>query len=126
MVGAGSDVAGLDGDQLGGGAVPVAVDEAVHLVTDGHAGRAVAEPDHDARELVARDQRRTVVPGAVGEDRPEQLARREAAGVDLDEDVTDRRLRVGRVLVDETVDADGGRDADRFHDLPSRFVVPSF
>ena len=40
--------ANLDGHAVGGPAVAVPVDEAIHLVAHRHAGGAEAERDHDA------------------------------------------------------------------------------
>jgi hypothetical protein len=56
---------------------------------------------------VARDQGCAVASGAVGVQRPEQLAGRKAAGVDLDENVADGRFGVRGIFVHETFDAHG-------------------
>ena len=112
----------LDGHELGGPAVAVAVDEPEHLVADRHAGGAVAERDHDARSLVRRDAPASVMSGAVGRQRPHQLGRGEAGGAHLHERVADRRPGIGGVLVDEAVNA---LEALRFHKRTA-FIEVSF
>jgi Berberine and berberine like len=102
--GLGCAVARVDRDQLGGATAAVPVDEAVHLVADREAGGAESERDDLTGELVRGDDRGAVTPGAIGVDRPEELARREAGGVHLHEDVSDRQHRVGRGLVHQAVD----------------------
>ncbi len=101
----------LNGHQLGGPAVAVTVDEAVHLVTHRKAGRAITERDHDARPLVRRDAPTAVVAVPIDRQRPQQLGRSEARGAHLHECVAHHGLRIGSVLVLEAIDA---LDALRF------------
>ena len=117
------NVAGLDGDELRGGAVAVVVDQPIHLVADGHPGGAVSERDDHAGELLAWDQRCAVASGTVGVQRPEQLVGGDPARMHPDQHVADRRCGIRRVLVDETIDADGCRDPDRSHRLTSSHTV---
>jgi hypothetical protein len=114
----GRQVACLDGDELGRRPVPVAIDQPVDLITDGHARGAVAEGGDDAGKLMGRDDGRTIVARAVGPQRPLQLGGGEAGGVHLDESVADGGYRLRCLLVDDALDAfeaDGRMDANGLH-----------
>jgi hypothetical protein len=77
-------VAGLDGDVLGGRRVPVGVGQPEHLVADGDPGRAYAQRGDHPGYLLAGDDRIPRVTVPVGPQRPVQLVVRDADRGDLD------------------------------------------
>src|SRR5580700_8685213 len=112
-------VAGFDGDVLGGRSVAELVGQPEHLVTDCHPGGPVAERGDNAGYLVARNDRRPLMTGPAGPDWPVQLVVRDAARGDLDQDVAERGLGIGHIFVDKSADARVFVQADGLH-CPSR------
>jgi hypothetical protein len=117
----GREVACLDGRVLGQGAVASPVGEAEHALSHRESRRAIAEGGHHSGQLVPRNRRCPVTAGAIGPGRgPRQLSRDESRGMNLNDDIVYRCLRLGPLHQLHTGRSRGlFRRHDRLHRPPS-------
>ena len=91
-------VTGLDGHELGQGAVAGPVGDPEDSLPDRQAGRAIPEFGDDPGDLVARNCGGPIASGAVGPGaRPVELARREPCRVHRDDDVILGGMRIRHI-----------------------------
>ncbi len=99
------EVAGFHGDVLGERAVAGPVGQSEDALSDGEAGRSVAEFRHHARYLVAGHARGAVAAGAVGPARgPVELSSGESRGVHPQDDVVLGGVGMGQVFQGQSHD----------------------